>query len=81
MKQGENFSKLQYFCQMIFGECSFKMHTKFILIAQENSVLGRFFYIFAIDLFKISILQLAITQYIEFSIRLSCEIEIIITFE
>ena len=65
------FSKLQYFCQMIFGECSFKMHTQFILIAQENSVLRTFFYIFAIDLFKKSIIQLVLTQYIEFGIRLS----------
>ena len=66
---------------MIFGKCSIKMHTQFILIAQENYVLGTFFYIFAIDLLRKSILQLVITQYMEFGIRLSCELEIIITFE
>ena len=65
---------------MIFGKC-FKMHIQFILIAQEYYVLGTFFYIFAIDLFKKSILQLVVTQYIEFGIRLPCEFEIIITFE
>ena len=56
MKHGENFSNLQYFCQMIFGKCSFKMHTKFILLAQENYVLGTFFYIFVVDLLQKSIL-------------------------
>ena len=53
-----------------------------ILIAQQSYVFfGTFFYIFAIDLLKKSILQLAKTQCIEFGIRLSCEFEIIITFE
>ena len=40
-----------------------------------------FFYISAIDLLGKSIIQLAITQNVEFGIRLSSEIEIIITFE
>ena len=80
-KHGENFSTLQYFCQMIFGRCSIKMHSQFILIAQENYVLGTLFYSFAIDLLEKSILQLPVTQYTEFGIRLSCEFEIIITFE
>ena len=53
MKQGDNFSKLQYFCQMICDKCSIKMFTQFIpIIAQEIYVLGTFFYIFAFDLFK-----------------------------
>ena len=81
MKQDENFPNLQYFCQTIFGKYSFKMSTQFMLIAQENYVLGTFFYIFPIDLLKKSIRQLAITQYIEISIRLICEFEIIITFK
>ena len=50
------------------------MATQLILIVQENLVLKTFFYIFAIDLLTKSILQLAITQYIEFGIRLSCEL-------
>ena len=81
MKQGHNFSNLQYFCQMIFGKCLIKMPTKFILIAQANYVLKTFFFIFAIDLLRKSIFQLTITQYIEFGVRLSCELKIIITFE
>ena len=43
MDQGENFSNLQYFCQMIFGKCSIKMFPQFILIAQANYVLETFF--------------------------------------
>ena len=81
MKQGHNFSNLQYFCQIIFGECSIKIPSQFILIAQENHVLKTFFYIFTIDLLRKSIIQLAITHYTEFGITLSCELEIIITFE
>ena len=81
MKQGDNFSNLQYFCQMIFGTCSIKMHTESNLIAQENFVLETFFYIFVIDLLRKSILQLAVTRYIEFDIRISFEFQIIITFE
>ena len=42
---------------------------------------GHYFNIFATDLLKKSILQLAITQYIEFGVRLSYEFGIIITFE
>ena len=64
MKQGHNFSDLQYFSKMIFGKCSIKTATQFIPILQENYVLKTFFYIFAIDLLRKSILQLAITQYI-----------------
>ena len=74
------FSNLQYFCQMIFGKCSIKMHTQFILIAQEKCVLGTFFFIFA-TVEKKRIIQLAITQYIEFGIGLSCKFVIIITFD
>ena len=46
MKHGDKFSNLQYFCQMIFSKCSIKMPTQFILFAQENYVLGTFFYTF-----------------------------------
>ena len=81
MNQGENFSNLQYFCQMIFGKYSIKMLPQFIQIAQEVYVLEAFFYIFAFDLLRKSIIQLAITQNIEFGTKLSCEFEIIITFE
>ena len=81
MDQGENFSNLQYFCQMIFGKYSIKMLPQFILIAQENYVLEIFFYVFAIDLLRKSIIQLAITQNIKFGTKLSCEFEITLTFE
>ena len=80
MKQGDNFSNLLYFFQMIFGNYSIEILTQFTLIAQENNALEIFFYIFAIDLLRKSILNLAITQYLEFGIRLSCEFQIIITF-
>ena len=66
---------------MIFGKCSIKVHTQFIIIEQENYVLGTFCNIFAIDLLRKSILQLVITQHMEFGIKLSCELEIVITFE
>ena len=66
---------------MTFDKWCIKMPAQFILITQENYVLKAFFYIFAIDLLRKSIPQLAITQYIEFVIRLSCKLEIIITFE
>ena len=54
MKHGENFQNLQYFCQMIFGKCSIKIHrpTQLILTAQEKYVLGTFFFIFLIGLLK-----------------------------
>ena len=52
MKQGENCSNLQHFCQMIYGKCSIKMRTQFILIAQDNYVFGTFLYILAIDFLK-----------------------------
>ena len=81
MNQGENFSNLKYFCQMIFDKCSIKIFTHFILIAPENYVLKMFFYIFAIDLLRKLIIKLTITQNTEFGIKLSCEFEIIITFE
>ena len=81
MKHGEFFSNLQYFCQMIFGNCSLKKNIQFVLITQENYVLGTFFYIFVFDLLKKSILQLAVTIYMEFGMTLSCQFEIIITFE
>ena len=81
MNQGENFSNLQFFCQMIFGKYSIKMFPQFILIAQEIYVLETFFYTFAIDLLRKSIIQLAITQNIDFGTKLSCEFEIVITFE
>ena len=81
IKHGENCSNLLYFCQMVFGKCSIKMYIQLSLIAQENYVLGTFFYIFVIDVSRKSILQLAVTQSTEFGIRLSCEFEIIITFE
>ena len=57
MKQGDFF----------FQICNI---SEFILIAQENYVLDTFFYIFAIDLLKKSILQLTVTQYIKFGIKL-----------
>ena len=79
MDQGENFSNLQYFCQMIFGKYSIKMLPKFILIGQENYVFETFLYIYSIDLLRKSIIVLAITQNIEFGFKLSCEFEIIIT--
>ena len=68
VKQCENFSNLQYFCQLIFSKCFIKILTPFILIVQENNVLETFFYLFAIDLLRKAIIQLAITQYIEFGI-------------
>ena len=68
INQGGNFLNLQYFCQ-------------FIQIAQENKVLETLFYIFAIDFPRKSIIQPAITENIEFGIRLSFEIQIIITFK
>ena len=66
---------------MVFGKCSIKILTQFILTTQENDVLRTFFCNVAIDLFKKSILQLAITQYLEFGINLRCEFEIIVIFE
>ena len=81
MYQGENLSNLQYFCQMIFGICSIKMFTQFILTTQEKYVLETFFYISAIDLLGKSIIQLAITQNVEFGIRLCSAIKVILTFE
>ena len=81
MDQGENFSHSKYFCQMIFGKYCIKMLPQFILIAQENYVLGTFFNIFVIDLWRKSIIQLAIIQNIEFGTKLSCVFEIVITFE
>ena len=57
------------------------MLPQLILIAQESYVLETFFYIFAIDLLRKSIIQLAITQNIELGTKLSCEFEIIVTFE
>ena len=79
--QGENLSNLQYFCQMIFSICSIKMLTQFIPTTEGKYVLETFFYISAIDLLGKSIIQLAITQTVEFGIRLCSEIEIIVTFE
>ena len=81
MDQDENFSNLQYFCQMVFGKYSIKILPQFILSAQQSYVLETFFYIFAIDLLRKSIIQLAIIQNIEFGVKLSSEFEIIITFE
>ena len=66
---------------MIFEKYSIKLLPQFILIAQESYVLETFFHIFAIDLLRKSTIQLAITQNIEFGTKLSCEFEIIITFE
>ena len=80
MDQGENFSNSKYFCQMIFGKYCIKMLPQFILITQENYVLGTFFNIFVIDLWRKSIIQLAIIQNIEFGTKLSCVFEIVITF-
>ena len=44
-----------------YGKCSMKMRTQFILIAEENYVLGTF-YIFAIDLLRKSVPQMTVTQ-------------------
>ena len=81
MYQGANLSNLQYFCQMIFGIYSIKMLTQFIQTTQGKYVLETFFYVSAIDLSRKSIIQLTITQAVEFGIQLCSEIEIIITFE
>ena len=45
------------------------MLSQFILIAQENYVLETFYFVFAIDLLKKLIIQLAITQNIESCVR------------
>ena len=80
MYQGENLLNLQYFCQMIFGICSIKMLTQFILTTEGKTCFrDSFLNISAIDLLGKSIIQLAITQNVEFGIPLCSEIEIIIT--
>ena len=56
------------FCQMIFGICSIKILTQFIQTTQGKHVLETFFYFSAIDLLENSIIQLAITQNVEFGI-------------
>ena len=81
MYQGENLSNLQYFCQMIFGICFITLFTQFILTTQGKYVLETFFYNSAIDLLGKSIIQLAVTQNVEFGIRLCSAIKIILTFE
>ena len=57
------------------------MLTQFILTTQGKYVLETFFYISAIDLSRKSIIQVTITQNVEFGIQLCSEVEIIITFE
>ena len=42
MYQGKNLSNVQYFCQMIFGVCSIKMLTQFIVTAQGNYIFETF---------------------------------------
>ena len=57
------------------------MLTQFILTTQGKYVLETFFYISAIDLSRKSIIQVTITENVEFGIQLCSEVEIIITFE
>ena len=66
---------------MIFGIYSIKMLTQFIQTTQGKYVSETFSYSSAIDLLRKSIIQLAVTQNVEFGIRLCSEIEIVKTFE
>ena len=66
---------------MIFDICSIKMLTQFILTTQGKYVLETLFYVSAIDLLGKSVIQLAITQNVEFGIWRLSELEIIINFE